>query len=488
LNYDKHDVDSTPNPDNDTRIAEASVTADLVLPFDATLTSISGYNLFINNLYEQPGWSLPINFGTSAQFETTASYSEEVRLASKTGGFFEYLAGLYAFYQNTTYNTFAQLESGANRVYPGGATMQTKPGDNGSLFFHQLTDSGAAFGQVKLNFTDDLHLIGGIRYSYSNKEGSVHNVDGAGDSAKYVSLNPMSASSLKYGKGKMTWLVTGQYNITKDDMAYATMATGFKDGGFNARTAPSAGFPLTFGPETATTYEVGAKTAWFDQKVVFNADIYRMTVYGYQQSTYDAFLPTPGFIVGNAGDLHTQGYEAELIAKPIDYLTVTGSIGLASEHYSDYPQGTCSTYPGTLVTPKNTNGTCNYNGVTPAFSPRMRWSIDGEWEAPLTHSLNYFFGGDLDWTGSQYLIGTLDPPSFQDSVLLVNLRAGVESSAGTWRLMAWARNLTNVTYFNSATTQPQAANISGGGTAAAQGYVAWYSPPRMVGVEGSYHF
>ena len=40
-------------------------------------------------------------------------------------------------------------------------------------------------------------------------------------------------------------------------MAYATAATGFKDGGFNARAAATG--PFTFDPETVTSYEAGVE-------------------------------------------------------------------------------------------------------------------------------------------------------------------------------------------------------------------------------------
>ena len=521
-NYNRHDVDVVNIPNNQTQIGDASVNAQLELPWGDTLTSVSGYTLFINDLYEQPGWSLPIDIGTSSQFESEAGYSEELRLASKTGGFLEYLFGLYGFYQETHYGTGGVLGTGATRIYPAltlngvvnGVTYhnlhlslaqsQTAPGDTTTLNFGQWTQSGAAFGQVKISPLDDLHLIAGGRFSYTNKQAETVQTTPTTDSYQYQSGTPSSNTGLlRYSsKGALTWLLTAQYDITGEIMAYATVATGFKDGGFNARAAKPGGafVPLTFGPETSENYEVGFKSAFFDNHVVFDADIFRQWIHGYQQSEFDSALPpNGGFIVGNAGDLQTQGYEATLTAQPIDNLTITGNIGLASERIYNSPPEQCSGYlplPEPLVSASA--GTCNYNGLTPAYAPRVHWAIDGEWTHTLTSTLDFYLGSDIDWQGSQYELQSLDPPTYQSAVALLNARIGVQSKSGNWRVLLWGRNLLDQTYFTAETTQPQPANIGGASplaTAQASGegplkggYVGWYGEPRTFGIEATYQF
>ncbi|HTW35732.1 MAG TPA: TonB-dependent receptor [Rhizomicrobium sp.] len=498
--YDKHQVDILTPPNSQTQIADGSIQANYVLPFDATLTSITGYTLWVNDIYEQPGQSLPLNFGVSAMFETEAGYSEELRLASQTGGFAEYLFGAYYYYQETQYGTLGVI--GPNAVHP--TTVGTSPeksGDGSTSQFGQWTNSAALFGQVKFNPFGNFHLIVGGRASYTDKQGADTVTDFTGDSQTYAKTTPSSTTGLlRYSsKVDLTWLTTAQYDFTKNVMAYATVATGFKDGGFNARAAAGAGFPLTFGPEWSKEYEAGVKSSWWDDMVVFDADVYTQTIYGYQQSNYDSTLNPAAFVVGNDGNLHTIGYEGTLTAKPINDLTLTGNIGLAAERVSNFRSGTCSGYPlvnGQPVIPySNAAKTeCNYDGTTPSYSPRVRWSIMGQWEPPITSNLNLLLESDLDWQGQEYLYATLDPPTLQGNVLLLNARAGVESSSGKWRVTLWGQNLTNKTYFTSETTTPQPGTIPGGagGTAAAPsvlgGYIGWYAPPRTFGIEGSYNF
>jgi outer membrane receptor protein involved in Fe transport len=49
----------------------------------------------------------------------------------------------------------------------------------------------------------------------------------------------------------------------------------------------------------------------------------------------------------------------------------------------------------------------------------------------------------------------------------------------------YGKNLGNVAYYTTAAPQPLGGLVSGGGTAAAQGFVGWYGDPRTYGIEFS---
>ena len=57
-----------------------------------------------------------------------------------------------------------------------------------------------------------------------------------------------------------------------------------------------------------------------------------------------------------------------------------------------------------------------------------------------------------------------------------------------WRVSLWVKNLTDHRYFVTEASQTQAAYVSGGGTAAANGFIGWLGTPRMFGVEANYHW
>jgi outer membrane receptor protein involved in Fe transport len=265
-------------------------------------------------------------------------------------------------------------------------------------------------------------------------------------------------------------------------MAYFLAATGYKTGGYNARAA-AIGVPVEFGPEKSMTYELGLKSILLDRKLLLNLDIYDMKLMAFQDSILNP-LTGSGFIVANAGDREVKGFEADAQFHPIEPLSFRASASYMDAEFTNYTAGQCNN----LVVPNGTKpGTCNYNGLTPSQSPKWSWSLLGQWEQPIPSTdLTALFSADASYTGSKFLETTLDPRSFQPSVTLVGLRAGVSSPR--WKVAAFVKNLTDVSYYQQKTLQPLNAFISAGGTAQAQGFVGWYAPPRTYGVEASVKF
>jgi iron complex outermembrane receptor protein len=477
-----HDVDSSVLPDNQSQIAGGSIGVDWRLGGGQTLTSITAFNSFVNNIYAQPGADVPVDVAEGQQYLTTNTASEELRITSPSSSRLEYVAGVYGFYEREQYATTASLGPGANRLYPG--PNQEQVGDGGTFGFDQVTYSASAFGQMTYKLTNWLRVLGGGRFDYDDKRAAFSSTDYPGDSAEYLALNPRTpAQVLSRSSGIGTWMGSVEADVAKDVMVYFRAASGYKDGGFNARAAV-AGYPLEFGPETTTNFEVGMKSEFFDGKFLLNADIYDMFVNGFQQSVYASYLGTAAFVVGNAGNIRVQGLELEAKARPIEPLSISLNMDYNAGTFTDYPDGNCPTYPGAYL-PVKVGPVCNYDGLTPSNMPRWTVTLTAEWAQDFAFKpdLGWFVGGDINYTSSEYLDPTLDPRSFQPSVTLVDAHLGILSHRGNWRVSLWGRNLTNVNYYSSVATLPQAANLSAGGTTAAQGFVGWPAPPRTFGVE-----
>ena len=232
-------------------------------------------------------------------------------------------------------------------------------GDTNTVNYAQHTNSAAGYGQVTVNLTEDLRAIGGLRYSYDAKgstiDASLSNI--AGNTVSGPAMQQYAPGSMAgtISSSSLTYMYGGQYDIVKDVMGYFTISTGYKDGGFNSRSATA--LPYSFDPETSMNYEVGAKTSWFDNKVVLNFDFYHMLVHGYQQST---LLPTGvGFVINNAGNFRTNGVEADIQAKPFEPLTLTGGLSYADSVVTgDAEHNQCdTTYPYQGAPPPPSSGT-----------------------------------------------------------------------------------------------------------------------------------
>jgi iron complex outermembrane receptor protein len=246
-------------------------------------------------------------------------------------------------------------------------------------------------------------------------------------------------------------------------------------------------------------YEVGAKTEWFDDRLILNVDVYRMLVHGYQQSTE---LPSgTGFVIGNAGNFRLQGVELDAQAQPLDELSLnlSGSYNESlvtggAEHLScdtTYPYAGSAPPPtsGPYYNGVNSNAGCNFDGLGLPAAPKWQGSFGGRWEQQWQHSsFNWFVAGNVNVTSSEYWDPGLDPRSRQGSYALFDARVGVEAASGTWLVSLWGKNLTDQKYLTGAAAQTQGGSVSAGGTKAVNGFVGWYGLPRTLGAEVSYRF
>lgn len=495
-------VNSADSAPDDTTTWGVSAAVNRNIPmFDATLTDILAYNSYLDFAPNQGPGSLPLDIATNLQRTLIGSTSNELRLVSNGTHFIDYVAGVYLFHDDINYNTTLTIDPGANRDWPastgGGGLMH--PGDSSATHFDQHTSAAAVYGQGTVHITDDLRLLGGLRYSYDQKGSGIvsllTNIEGnTVDGPAHAQYAPGALQGYR-ADHSLTYMYGGQYDVMKDVMAYFTVSTGFKDGGFNSRSATA--LPYSFNPESSQNYELGAKTEWFENRLVLNLDVYRMLVHGYQQST---LLPTgTGFVINNAGNFRTQGVEMDLEAKPLDPLTINGALSFADSVITGGDTGAqCDTnYPYAGSNPPPSSGpytnashtTCNFDGLTLPYAPKWHWSLGARWEQQWMKSpFSWYLQGDVSAMSGQFEDPSLDPRAWQAGYALFDASVGIEPDSGRWRLDLWGKNLTDKHYFSTEAAQTQAANVSGGGTAAANGFIGWPGIPRTFGIEGSYRF
>lgn len=477
-----HVVDDDFEGKDDTDSYGLSVQADKELASGHTLTSITAFNAFDDDIRQLPADTSPLDVIKGFQRLLLGTYSEELRITSPAEQKLSYIAGVYLFRETMRYDTFSVAGTEATRVFPG--NLRVRPGEYNHFAYRQATKSAALFGQAAFKISDAWRVTAGGRYSYDHKRAYVASDDSAGVTAPFRSVYPINiVGNVQRQERKFTWSLGSQYDFTPNIMGYVLAATGYKTGGFNARAA-APGTPLEFNPETSTTFEVGVKSTLFDRRLIVNVDAYRMELKDFQDSSLNPLTGT-GFIVGNAGTRRVQGVEADFQWRPTTELSINGSGAYMDGEYTDYSAGQC--YTG-----KTANGTkpgsCNFNGLTPALNPEWRWSLAGAWNHDISNSLALFANADVSYTSGQLLEATLDPRGFQEDVTLVGLRLGVERQDGRWRLSAFGKNLTDESYYTSAATHPLATFMSAGGTTAANGFVGWYAPPRTYGAELTVRF
>jgi len=487
FNDKDHVVDADDLGDDWSENYGVSLQADWNLASGHTVTSISALEVWDNRAVVSAD-ALPQTVYRNSQDTLIKTLSQELRIASPTGQFFEYLGGVFLFAQDMNFDQVSTYLAGANRLYPNTSCSvppcRITPGDSAGSVFEQETRSYAVFGTGTLNFTDDWSVTGGLRFSNDKKKAFIDHQLPAGVSNTFARLMPANRiGHVSRDESNTTWSLNTKYNWTPDVMTFATVATGFKAGGFNTRRV-NPGTPYDFEPETSITYEVGVKSTLLDRRLVLNATLFNMVLKDFQESVLNPLTGT-GFIVGNAGERRVRGVEVDFRGRATQRLTIDGGFAYMDAEFTDRPSGQCAT--GRTPDGK-LPGTCNYNGMTPEKSPEWKVNLASQWTQPLSGELEAFVRAEVNYTSGYAFMPTLDIGAQQDAVTLVNLRAGLQHADSNWQVTAWVRNLTDETYYAQSTTQPLNAFVSGGGTAGARGYIGWYAPPRTVGIEASLRF
>ena len=343
----------------------------------------------------------------------------------------------------------------------------------------------AIFAQSTVDVTDWMSLTAGLRYTEDKKGARQINFD---------ALNPGSPPT-RDGSGRRVftaWTPTASVALLAPDswlesaqldhlMGYFTYSRGFKGGGFNAVIDPAAeGDQLDpFEPESLNSFEFGAKTIGFDQRVTFNLALFRSDYRDIQRTVLEADEDDEGNIMvrrltRNAAEATIQGVEAELRVIPVDGLQVNGSLGYMDAKYDSFPDAVSAI----------TNQQIDRAGETLNNAPTLQTFLGVQYSFPVEVGQSEWMTGwitpRVEWAyRSQYHVaGPELSPLVQPGYSLVNARLSYSFLDDRAQVALWGRNLTNEYYFNTgvplATTFGTARRI--------------FEPPRTWGGELSYAF
>jgi len=446
------------------------------------LTSVTGYSGY--EYSEQ----VDTDFGATSFLQSPAAedfeqISQELRLVSPVGETFDYIVGLFYQTSEIRYREPAEL------VIPAVQVILDRS-------FYSDSDAWAAFGQVTWNISDSVRATLGLRYTEESKDGGrrlpLRNLDGTvfnplglaefaelGMPLPSLGLFPHDLSGDR-DEAVTTPMLNVQWDVSADAMLYASVSTGYKAGGFDARSnraaLPDGSSALEFDEEQALAMEVGAKLGLLDGAAELNIAVFRTEYDDLQVSVFDGVL---GFDVQNAANAITQGAELEGRWQATDYITLTGAVAYTDFQFDDYPNGAC--YKGQqpdLVA----EGVpfCDWNGNTNQFTPEWSGNLGAQFYYPVASSLELRGGLDLIYSGEYYAAPDLDPNAVQDDYIKVNARLGIGSQDGTWEVALVGRNLTDEEIVTFANDMP----LSG----AANSYFAFVERPLNVALQARYRF
>ena len=362
--------------------------------------------------------------------------SSELRYASAFDGPVNFVAGVYREHEHQQLAVDVVATNG-NGLPIGpfcdnnSCDALTYPG-TGTTFFgrtdERWTTSYAGFGEVTWKATDALSATAGIRYFTESLQGvQVQTHPFGGFPSTNTNLVPVPDPNETFNK--FTWKGNVSYKFSDSLLAYGTVSTGFRSGGLNAVSEPFEPIPVAYKPDSLTNFEVGAKgrvLGLFD----YQADVYfiRWNDIQVQETTGDgAFV-----YQGNAGEAKVKGFELELTAHPIEYLTAQ----LAGSWQEAYLSNGASAEQYAL------NRTLGRTGDAIPNVPRTQFNFGLNYTRPLVNSWDGMAAADITYRGkenSYFASNAFNIPL--SSYTLVGLRVGVLKDL--WSVTAFARNLTN---------------------------------------------
>ncbi len=248
----------------------------------------------------------------------------------------KYVAGVYYYDENN--------DMDLADIFPVAGTNQGLIGRDQQVA--NGTEALAAYGQFDYSITDQLTATAGVRFTNEEKDFATVDSRPAGVVSTVVVNGQVRNNRLDTVNLAQFGIPTEQevnlwtprfalnYKATDDALLFASATKGFRSGGWNARGS-GANTLLTFKPEKVWSYELGAKTEWFDNRFRFNATLFHMDVKQFQSpaSFVAAGATAPTFLTLNDSDLRNRGVEIEAALLPIDGLNIFGSLGYQDPKY-----------------------------------------------------------------------------------------------------------------------------------------------------------
>ena len=420
-------------PDASKRGTLVSATVDAALGGELDLKSITGVVNYRSRLAADAD-------GVGGFIENTAGtdrsrfVSQEFQLSGRAGKNFGWTSGLYVSQEKTS-GTSAITDS---NFYP----VDLSPLPLFEVNYDSTARNSALFGEGTWQFTDQVSMLLGARYSRERQQGASN-----GFVLDFNTFLPVPfAGDRTVTSSRFTPKALMQYKLDRDTMTYASVTTGFKSGGINFNP-PVA----TYRPEKITSYELGTKMVRGGGALEFDAAVFYYDYTDLQLRTVVG-NQTP---ISNAAKASVKGVEFTLLGRPVPDLSLdlnAAYVDSALKNYISPATGTDLSGTPLPMTPKGSATA----GVEYRFAlAGGRLSLRSE----VNHQTAVIFPAFQNTTFER-----------QDAVTLVNANMRYTFADSNFYLALIGRNLTDKTYLSNRNY--------------AQGFydLQTFAPPRTVEV------
>ena len=361
------------------------------------------------------------------------------------------------------------------------------------LMFDDKFDTSvvAVFGQVEFDLNDEMELAFAARYDREERDVSnrVPNVGASGLSVNALTapINPAlganpngvpdRSATYSHFQPKVTW----SWNAAEDINIYASWGVGFRSGGFNSVGSaalldlwygdtcpgfvPSCGDPGVavdanlgvsdeYEKEVSTSFELGSKMEFMDNRLRINASVFQTDV---EDNQFFEFFAGPfGLmrVVTTIDDLEIRGFEMDFNAVVTENLSLFGGLGILDSEIvrndhrplsegNEAPQAPDRTYNlGAQFEMAVSNGI--------EMTARLDWQHVGEMafhtlQGEATPTIWQVFNGS----------GLTQDMSKAKRDAYDTLNARIAFDAENWGVTIWGRNITDERYLEEVIPAPE---------------------------------
>ncbi len=345
-------------------------------------------------------------------------FSAEAHIDSNFDGMFNFLiGGIYVdqkIRDNSYYVTAFPLDYGAAVIGAANALGTRAAGGTipnvfaSTPFYRSFTDrvhlkSYGLFGETYFAFNDRLKLTLGLRYNHDEKDVRARTsfifdtrtrtlVDASGttrrdaegnaiavsavstalvpyanpgsleNAVNYATLDydPFTTGNQPFGLanvsfGRLTGRAVLDYQITSDNLLYASYSRGYKSGGVNPPLSPVFAVPQAFAPETVDSFEIGSKNSFLNRTLQLN-----LTGFYYKYKRLQLSRIVARTAVNDNVNADIYGIEAEAIVRPSRALVVNMNFSylkskITSDKFIGNPQDPANGRTDTVIIKDITN-------------------------------------------------------------------------------------------------------------------------------------
>jgi iron complex outermembrane recepter protein len=330
-------------------------------------------------------------------------FTQEVRLASESGGTFEWLIGGFYTNEDSTNNQLVRSYDMMGNVIPALDPLAT-------IALPANYKEYAAFANATLRFGERFELTGGVRWA--RNEQTFRQIS---EGAIVPQANNPGASQ----EDVFTFSVSPQFHVTDTAMLYARVASGYRPGGPNV-VVPNV--PPTVGSDTLTNYEVGFKADLAGRAVSIDVALFYMDWNDIQ--VVRAFGGVSG--QANGGGAVSKGIEGSLLFRPVRGLTLT--------------------FNGSYTDARLTDDAPEISGLDgdrlPSV-PEFSGSARADYRFDLGGNLTSDLGIGIRHAGSRFSLVESDPLNARARPYTSVDLNGAVNIGDNWSVRAYARNLFN---------------------------------------------